>query len=143
MSESLDGFNVAAIRQNAGRSAKALPPPRPPPPAGANAPATTACAMVIVASVSLRDDRLSHGAAAAGIERRTSNTGTANNKIDFLIWAPQLVCGKLATKRHESQEETTRGTKGTKSRLGFCASCGFFFFILRSPAEAGTAMNEE
>src|ERR1700733_9344997 len=102
ISESLDGFSVAAIRQNAGRSANAAPPPRPPPPAGAKAPAATDCARVIVVSGSLSDDRFSHVAAAAGIERRTSNTGIVNNKTDFLIWAPRLIDGKLATNRHKS-----------------------------------------
>src|SRR5213594_1235445 len=65
ISESLLGFNVAATRQNAGRSLNP-PPPRPPP--CVNAPAATACAVVIVVSGSLREARLSQDdAAAAGI----------------------------------------------------------------------------
>src|SRR5437867_8378614 len=85
ISESPVGFNVAAIRQNAGRSLNCAPPPRPPPPAGANAPAATACADVTVVSGSFSEERLSHGAADAG---RTANTKTNNTKDDkktFLI----------------------------------------------------------
>src|SRR5688572_19807544 len=64
MSDSLEGVSVAATRQKAGRSLNGLPPPRP---AGAvNAPAATGCAIVIVASGSFNDDRLSQVAALAG-----------------------------------------------------------------------------
>src|SRR5688572_10631055 len=66
MSDSLVGFNVAATRQKAGRSANglvALPPPRP---GGAViAPAATLCAIVTVASLNLRPLRLSQVAACA------------------------------------------------------------------------------
>ena len=89
MSESFVGFTVAAIRQNAGRSANCAPPPRPPPPAGAKAPAATACADVIVVSASFNAARLSQGAADAGITltRRTSNT--ADDRTILLIRTPR------------------------------------------------------
>src|SRR6185436_14674457 len=73
MSESADGLSVAATRQNAGRSAKGLPPR---PPGCENAPAATASAAVIVACGSACDARLSHVAAfaveAVRIEARAS-----------------------------------------------------------------------
>src|SRR5262245_4069901 len=47
MSESLEGFSVAATRQNAGRLAAAGGAPRPP--GGVNPPAATACTLVMVA----------------------------------------------------------------------------------------------
>ena len=89
MSESFVGFTVAAIRQNAGRSANCAPPPRPPPPAGAKAPAATACADVIVVSASFNAARLSQGAADAGttLTRRTSNT--ADDRTILLIRTPR------------------------------------------------------
>src|ERR1700761_1425893 len=87
MSESLVGFNVAAIRQKAGRdlrsggAPKKLPPPPappgrppgPPPPGGAwrgvagiwNAPAGTVCAMVIILSGRVSFARLSQETAGA------------------------------------------------------------------------------
>src|SRR5439155_12768959 len=86
ISDSLDGFKVAAIRQNAGRSLNCAPPPRPPPPAGANPPAATVCARVTVVSESLRAARLSHGAAAAGrvINKRINHT--ADDKMSLVIF---------------------------------------------------------
>src|SRR5688572_27043422 len=64
MSDSFVGVSVAATRQNAGRSAKALAPPRPP--GWVNAPAATGCAIVTVPLVSFAVARLSHVAADAG-----------------------------------------------------------------------------
>src|SRR5438093_7570113 len=72
MSESLDGVNVAATRQNAGRSRKACaaaageaaPPTRA---GGVNAPASTTCASVIVVFSSVRDAKLSHDVAAVNV----------------------------------------------------------------------------
>src|SRR2546421_384992 len=68
ISESALGLNVAATRQNAGRSLKAAgpgPPPRPPGAAGrTNPPAVTDCAIVIVVSDKRSDARFSHGVAA-------------------------------------------------------------------------------
>src|SRR6185436_5902197 len=65
MSESLDGFNVAATRQNAGR-VLAASPPRPPPraPGWVKPPAGTACARVMVVFGSVNDARPSQFAAA-------------------------------------------------------------------------------
>ena len=78
MSESLEGLSVAATRQNAGRSANCAPPPPRPPAGGVNAPAATGCAIVMVASGSLSELRLSHVAAAAGPAIDTLNaTNTA------------------------------------------------------------------
>ena len=56
------GLSVAATRQNAGRSAKGLPPR---PPGCEKAPAATASAAVIVALGSASEARLSHVAARA------------------------------------------------------------------------------
>src|SRR5688572_15536919 len=88
MSDSLLGVSVAATRQNAGRSANALPPPRPPrPPAGGvKAPAATDCAAVTVAPVSLRAARLSHVAAEAGAAStiRTAATAAAMTPKHFV-----------------------------------------------------------
>src|SRR6185436_7022854 len=65
MSESLDGFSVAATRQNAG-SVLAASPPRPPPraPGCVKPPAGTACARVIAVLGSVNDIRLSQLVAA-------------------------------------------------------------------------------
>src|SRR5437870_12788863 len=82
ISDSLDGFNVAAIRQNAGRSLNCAPAPRPPPPAGANPPAATVCARVTVVSGSLRAARLSHGPAAAG---RVTSEVSENDQSHLVI----------------------------------------------------------
>src|SRR5437667_138555 len=89
ISESLVGFIVAATRQNAGRSANALPPPLPPPPAGTKPPAATACAVVIVVSGSFSVERLSHVAADAGIAIRIRSSNTADDKMTLLIRTPQ------------------------------------------------------
>src|SRR5687767_5263314 len=80
MSESADGLSVAATRQNAGRSVNCAPPPRPvaaappprPPAGGVNAPAGTSCAIVIVASVSFREESASHDCATAVLALRTT-----------------------------------------------------------------------
>src|SRR5262245_32209669 len=68
MSESLDGVNVVATRQNAGRSANARPASGGAPPraavGGANAPAATESAAVIVAFGILSDRRRSQLASA-------------------------------------------------------------------------------
>src|SRR6266850_135634 len=65
MSESLDGFAVSATRQNAGKSANALPPRPARPPGCVNAPAATTCTESTVACGSDSDFRLSHVAACA------------------------------------------------------------------------------
>src|SRR3954471_1349740 len=67
MSESVDGVNVAATRQKAGRLANAFPP-RPPPRAfgSANCPAATVCASVTWTCGSANVERLSHVAPIAG-----------------------------------------------------------------------------
>src|SRR6266850_2973583 len=68
ISESLDGFSVAATRQNAGRLAYENPRPRA---AGlTNAPGGTVCASVIVVFGSESAARLSHVAAIALVETR-------------------------------------------------------------------------
>jgi hypothetical protein len=61
MSESLVGFNVAATRQNAGRSLKATTGGGPPvvSPGGVNLPAATGCASVIVVFGNASDAMLS------------------------------------------------------------------------------------
>src|SRR6185436_10192660 len=65
MSESLDGLAVSVTRQNAGRSANALPPRPARPPGCVKAPAATTCTESTAASVSESDLRLSHVAASA------------------------------------------------------------------------------
>src|SRR2546422_6339504 len=83
MSESLDGFKVAATRQKPGRSSKRGAPPRPA--AGTvNAPGATDCAIVIVVSGSFRADRLSQEAAAAGAAFSTSIIARAARMKQFL-----------------------------------------------------------
>src|SRR5229473_1496110 len=73
ISESLDGFSVAAMRQNAGRSRSACTvggePGAPAGAGGVNAPASTKRASVIVVFGSVIDVRLSHGAAASSVRR--------------------------------------------------------------------------
>src|ERR1035438_4608863 len=66
MSESGEGFSVAAMRQNAGRFLYAFPPPLPPPCGGMNSPAATVCAKVIVVFFSASVWRLSQDAPANG-----------------------------------------------------------------------------
>src|SRR5262245_1780851 len=75
MSESPDGFNVAATRQNAGRLlAGSFWPPRPPRASGCvNPPAGTDCASVIVAPGGAMELRLSHDPAAT--------TGLTDNQL--------------------------------------------------------------
>src|SRR2546422_11499910 len=66
MSESLEGFSVAATRQNAGSAAYCCTAlPRPAPPGGTNAPAAMLVADVTVAFCSDRPTRLSHDPPAA------------------------------------------------------------------------------
>ena len=62
MLESMDGFNVAAILQNAGRSLKAVfcIVPRSPRLGGENSPAATDCAKVIVVCANKSDCKVSH-----------------------------------------------------------------------------------
>jgi len=62
MLESVDGFNVAAILQNAGRSLKAVfcIVPRSPRLGGENSPAATDCAKVIVVCANESDCKVSH-----------------------------------------------------------------------------------
>src|SRR2546426_8052355 len=72
MSESLDGFSVAATRQNPGRSRKACAAAgaAAAPTAGiggVNAPGSTPCASVIVVLGSVRDAKLSHDVAAVNV----------------------------------------------------------------------------
>src|SRR5438128_792539 len=76
MSESADGFSVAATRQNAGRSLTACTMPgdtvAPAGIGGLNAPASTACATVIVVVGSASEARLSHDRAAVAVSARLS-----------------------------------------------------------------------
>src|SRR5437667_11506996 len=79
ISESLDGFAVSATRQNAGRSANALPPLPVRPPGCVKVPAATSCTDSTVASGSDSDFRLSHvaeyaGGAAIAIARASPET---------------------------------------------------------------------
>src|SRR6266705_1114861 len=72
MSESLDGFRVAATRQNAGRLRKACAAAgrgaAPPTGAGGvNSPASTAFANVIAAPGRVRDARVSHDRVPAAV----------------------------------------------------------------------------
>src|ERR1700730_3862385 len=72
MSESLDGFSVAATRQNAGSSRKARPSAggAATPPAGiggVKAPAPTVCARVTVVLGSVSAAKLSHDWAAVAV----------------------------------------------------------------------------
>src|SRR4051794_13818935 len=61
MSESLDGFRVAATRQNAGRSANGCAADGgAAAPASVNAPGPTVCARVMVVFGSVREARFSH-----------------------------------------------------------------------------------
>src|SRR5262249_29582129 len=91
MSESLDGFSVAWIRQSAGRFAnwlppRALAPPWPPlPDGGVSAPGATFCASVIVV---FRRDSLARSsqavAACAGLTKSiTSKNATAQSERDI------------------------------------------------------------
>src|ERR1700736_4399989 len=82
MSESLDGFNVAATRQNAGSALKAfaIAGEAAAPPAGVgglNAPASIVCATVIVVFGSFSDARFSHDWGAAVVARAPSMAGAA------------------------------------------------------------------
>src|SRR5262249_16500054 len=79
--ESGVGFTVAATRQNAGRSPNCAPPP----PAGARDPAATDWASVKVVSGSLREARLSHGAADSGRTLKNSIDNTADDRRNLLI----------------------------------------------------------
>src|SRR5437868_14119389 len=91
MSESLDDFNGAATRQNAGRllNRSACPgKPRPPGAAGgANSPAATVWASVIVVSGNLIEARSSHDVAAtiegAKISVKTPATRTGVLRVMF------------------------------------------------------------
>src|SRR5947199_8269509 len=88
MLESLDGFSVAATRQNAGRSAADASPRPPRPTGGANAPAATGWASVMVVSGSASIARLSQEAAAltglgltAGIVITMAHTMATDNAV--------------------------------------------------------------
>src|SRR2546425_5622639 len=80
ISESVDGRNVAATRQNSGRSrSTAAGPPAPRAPAGGvKAPAAMVCASVIVLSGNFRPARLSHDAARADGAVKTNRARTIN-----------------------------------------------------------------
>src|SRR5262245_57999262 len=105
MSDSVVGFSVAAIRQNAGRSAYCAPPPRPPPPAGVNAPAATLCADPIVALGNFRSARLSQVAAIAGAVIKTKTSKTAEDKINLFMCGHLDVRGKKSQKARAAQEK--------------------------------------
>src|SRR6202049_3150350 len=82
MSESVDGFSVAATRQNAGRSltacTKAVGAGVPPAAMGiVNAPASTARASVIVVFGSASDARLSHVWPAAWVATGAATSSAA------------------------------------------------------------------
>src|SRR5215471_11096404 len=82
MSESLDGRDVIATRQNAGRSAIAFPRPARAPGCW-NVPAARAWTLSIVASGSVSDFRLSHVAApdSDGIAIATAASVIARNMV--------------------------------------------------------------
>src|SRR5207248_6464060 len=89
MSESLDGFSVAAIRQNACGTAA----PRPAPPGGTNAPASIAWASVIVALGSASDASPSHDVTALSGSAWTSTARRSAHKprAISLMTAPLVV----------------------------------------------------
>jgi hypothetical protein len=77
MSESLDGFKVAAMRQNAGKSLKWSAPRAPRGPAGkANPPGATDCADVIVVSGNVREAMSPHEVAARPASGRHKRIAT-------------------------------------------------------------------
>src|ERR1700693_622070 len=91
MSESEDGFSVAATRQNAGRSltacAKAVGGGVPPAVMGiVSAPASTVCASVIVVFGSASDARLSHAWPSAW-----AATGAATNRAAAAVPVKKLL----------------------------------------------------
>src|SRR5438552_18717991 len=108
ISESLDGFSVAARRQNAGRLAYENPRPRPT--AGlTKAPGDTVCASVIVVFGSESAARLSHVAAIALVETRVviaaspARAASPETRAPIFIlrsmaraprrcWCPAVVC---------------------------------------------------
>src|SRR5512143_701502 len=78
ISESLEGLRVAATRQNSGRSLYALAVlPFPAALGWENCPAGTICAIVMVASGSASEARLSHVAANAGDAIANARNGTS------------------------------------------------------------------
>src|ERR1035437_1941137 len=82
MSESLEGVRVAATRQKAGRVENREAVVAEPPAVGSvKAPAATVFADVIVAFGSLREVRLSQGAARTGDTVRPAITRTASRPI--------------------------------------------------------------
>src|SRR5207248_8224674 len=92
MSESLDGFSVAATRQNGGTLLK--PSAAAPALGGVNAPAATFCAAVIAASGRRSDDRLSHASGAASAARLTSvATIAAPTTVNFMRLPPVARAG--------------------------------------------------
>src|SRR5436309_1192958 len=90
ISESRLGLNVAATRQNAARSLKAVwpgPPPRPPgADGGTNAPAATDCAIVIVVSGTRSDARFSHGVAALAGDVKPTAANTRTESVWFAVF---------------------------------------------------------
>src|SRR5712691_5892200 len=112
MSESLDGFSVAATRQKGGRPAKgprpgAGPRPRasgaverPGPAGGVNCPAATSCAIVIEVPGTASAARLSHVAAAdtavwAGVRASApavARTSAITNRIVPPLLIPESAC---------------------------------------------------
>jgi hypothetical protein len=79
ISESLVGFNVAATRQNAGRSAAGAAFPRP---AGRlNPPAAIACAIVTDVFGSTIDERLSQEPVTGAALRHVTGSNRANTRI--------------------------------------------------------------
>ena len=90
MSESLDGFAVSATRQNAGRSANALPPLPARPPGWVKAPAATSCTESTVASGSDSDFKLSHVAEYAGdAASAIATTSPKTRTPTVIIWRIQ------------------------------------------------------
>src|SRR5580658_8440916 len=87
ISESLEGFMVAVIRQNSGRALYAELSPRPPA-GGAKRPAPTVWAEVIVVSGSVWDARLSQVAAQAG----TALKSAASRNVGYFISRQEPRC---------------------------------------------------
>src|SRR5688572_3344994 len=90
MSESLDGFRVAATRQNAGSALNALAAPDAP--GGVNAPAATSCAVVTDTFGSARAASCSHAvpAACGWIANMAANEIAARQPFRIRMAAPSV-----------------------------------------------------
>src|SRR5437016_3900036 len=88
MSESVEGFSVAAILQNPGKSLNCEAARRSAPPA-VNAPAAIDCATVMVVSGNFSDARLSHELFAATDMLETSKANATDGRMYLFISAPR------------------------------------------------------